>query len=200
MQIQNFFVWKFCISNIGAYLEFGAWDFEFPNYAPSKKSIRSPSLRVMMAFFQSGLFPYLLPNRFILPSTFEVLTWRTFTLKTRSMADWISILLASRWTSKTYWPLSSFCRVLFSVIQGLRIIFCGSFMMRVPLRSFQPLDGVKSGVDDLRFHRHLSLHNGGLQFQGYFETIFLNGHAFHPWQSGHPPLEIFSALQEPGGF
>jgi len=152
----------------------------------------------MTAFFQSGLFPYLFPNRFILPMTFEVLTWRTFTLKRRSTADWISILLAFDELQRRIDHCPLFVGCSFSN-QRLSNNLCGSFMMRVPLRSFQPLDGVKSDVDDLRYHRHLGFHNGGHQFQDISRGSFQIGMSFIRDDQRRPPLEIFSALQERAG-
>ncbi len=86
-------------------------------YAPSKRPILSPSLRVTIAFFQEGVCLARLPKRRILPGTVSTLTSTTCTLKAFSTAFLIWYLLASLATSKLYlfWVRSI---VFFSVITG----------------------------------------------------------------------------------
>src|SRR5262245_37161565 len=102
-------------------------------YAPSTSSILWPGASVTTAFFQSERRPSARPIRFSFPSNEAVRTEVTLTLNTLSTAARISTLLASGRTRKATVFISSFCRMLFSVISGririsraVRLIGAGS--------------------------------------------------------------------------
>src|SRR5688572_3019906 len=101
-------------------------------YTPSKNSIGfSPGASRTYAFFQALRWPTNLPMRFHFPSRLATRTSATLTPKSVCTARAISILLASRSTSKHTVLVASFSRVAFSVMSGRRITRCGS-ITRLP--------------------------------------------------------------------
>src|SRR5579863_1934498 len=95
---------------------------QVPYRLPTYSGIFSPAFRRTYAFFQSGRKPVYFPRRRSLPSTFEVRTAATFTLKSASTACFTSVLVASGATSNTSVSSVSFLFSPFSVIRGRRIV------------------------------------------------------------------------------
>src|SRR5438876_9337790 len=121
-----------------------------------------PAARLTYAFFQSCVWPTVLPNRRDLPGSLTTCTAFTFTSNINSTACLMSTLVASRRTRKVYWLWFCIASEVFSVTCGAinTLISCSRFTSRPPggvqrcsLREPRSYDGVKS-LEALLEHLH----------------------------------------------